>query len=305
MIGDIDQGDLADAIREAKAALAELRRVDLELTRIEDRDRENKGATIAPLEKAPAAAPDDSRDRSQGTQRQAERERESISANRSVERDRLERRFKISQLETRLQLDRDKFDRTSRITSATTGVVDQFLVAVHEQVQDGAPAVVLRAPRAQGGTAPSDPPYDAIVFVPADDAAMVEVGHAVEVVPATIKRESYGFIRGRVVWIDELPADKMTVQEALGNPVVADALLKRYAGKGLLRVKVKLLEENKARVGPNGIPGPSSDRFRWSKPHSAGQRFRTGTMCQAEIVVERRPLIRLILPWSRRLVGAD
>jgi hypothetical protein len=62
------------------------------------------------------------------------------------------------------------------------------------------------------------------------------VGDPVQVVPVTIRPEEHGFIHGHVVLIGELPATKLTVEEALGHPDIADALLKRYAKEGLLRV---------------------------------------------------------------------
>ncbi len=127
-----------------------------------------------------------------------------------------------------------------------------------------------------------------------------------EVVPATVKREEHGFIRGRVVAIAELPATKLAMEAALEHPELVEAFLKRYAPGVVLRVQVKLDEDPRA-VGQLARPDRSNrvNPFRWSSSSGPTQPLKTGTICQASIVVERRPLIRLILPWTRSLVGAD
>jgi hypothetical protein len=180
------------------------------------------------------------------------------------------------------------------------GVVDHVFVALHEQVLEGDPVVFLHTPRVQRGTKGPEPPYDAIVFVPADERAMLQVGQPVQVFPVTIRRESDAFIHGRVVSIDELPATKLTLEESLGRPDIADTLFNRYVEKGLLGVKVKL-SEAVTSMNRNGVP----PAFRWSRPIDAGQSPKTGTMCQAEIVTERRRLIRLIAPWGWNLLGVN
>ena len=124
--------------------------------------------------------------------------------------------------------------------------------------------------------------------------------------PATVKREEHGFIRGHVVAISELPATRLAMEAALEHPELVDAFLKRYAPGVLLRVHVKLKE----RVPPSGVGvEPATIRarqpFRWSSSSGRAQPLKTGTMCQAAIVVEKRQLISLILPWTKRVVGAD
>jgi HlyD family secretion protein len=140
----------------------------------------------------------------------------------------------------------------------------------------------------------------------AGEGKKIEAGHAVEVVPSTVKREEYGFIRGRVAAIAELPATKLAMEAALEHHELVDAFLKRYAPGVVLRVQIRLDVQGDPAIGGRG-PGRSErhNPFRWSSSSGPTQPLKTGTMCQAAIVVERRPLIRLILPWTRKLVGAD
>ena len=72
---------------------------------------------------------------------------------------------------------------------------------------------------------------------------------------------------------------------------MADALLKRYAQEGVLRVLVQL---DMTR------PGGSGNDFHWSSSSGGGQPLKTGTMCRAAIMIERQRLITLIIPWTKK-----
>src|SRR5262249_9524087 len=155
-------------------------------------------------------------------------------------------------------------------------------------VQEGAPVVLLHARRPRD----AGPSYDAIAFVAAGEGKRIEVGHRVEVVPATVKREEHGFMRGHVVAISELPATRLALDAALQHPELVDAFLKRYAPGVVLRVQIDLDKRLPAWPG-------RPITFRWSSSAGTPPALKTGTICQAAIIVERRPLIQLILPWTK------
>ena len=103
-----------------------------------------------------------------------------------------------------------------------------------------------------------------------------------------------------------MPATKLAMEAALEHPELAEAFLKRYAPGVLLRVHVKLDERaspgaSTRRVGSSAVAEivSAGRRLRASQP------LKTGTMCQAAIVVEKRRLINLILPWTKTAVGSD
>ena len=47
------------------------------------------------------------------------------------------------------------------------------------------------------------------------------------------------------------------------------------------------------------------NRLDWSSSSGAYQPVSSGTLCSASIVVERRPLIVLAMPWFKGLIGID
>ncbi len=120
------------------------------------------------------------------------------------QRARLQRQLEISKLVTKLQLDRDKLDRTSRIVSRTQGTVTQILTAADEYVREGAPVVLLSSPKETIPGPDFDGPYECIVFVPAGEGKKIDVGNFVEVMPATIKREEHGIVNNIVGFAPDL-----------------------------------------------------------------------------------------------------
>ena len=333
-IGGIAQDDLKDTIDEARAKLEDLRREDQDFTQFEERERQKKEAAMDQVKQAVDRAQEDAREKleiahrvvtgadrlrqnkhlgdlelleshekfyevrdelNKGQTRLAELELERVVAETARGRARLERKLRIRQIETKLALDLDKMERNSRVICPVKGQVAQVLHADGDLVHEGAPILLLHAPRAGQGADDSGPSYESIVFVPAGEGKKVEPNNPVEIVPATIKRAEHGFIRGQVVDISQLPATKLAMETALEHPELVDAFLKRYAPGVLLRVHVRL-----EKGDPN-----RHNAFRWSSSNGPDQPLKTGTMCQAAIVVERRRLINLILPWTKRLVGAD
>jgi HlyD family secretion protein len=233
-------------------------------------------------------------DLNKGQSRLAELELDRVTSETARGRARLERTLKIRDVETKLKLEREKMERTSRLISPARGRVAHVLHADGDLVHEGAPILLLHAPKAEQGAGDSESVYESIVFVPAGEGKKIEPDNPVEIVPATIKREEHGFIRGRVVEVSELPATRLAMEAALEHPDLVEAFLKRYAPGVLLRVHIHLEPGDTGRKNP----------FRWSSSNGPNQPLKTGTMCQAAIVVERRRLINLILPWTKKLVGA-
>jgi HlyD family secretion protein len=344
-IGEIFQNDLKDAILEAESKLLDLQTEDIAHADLERIEKETHGRAMDRVKQATGLELKSSRekltiaerlkdgtdrlrmqfyssdieilqarekmfeiqnDMHKGDTRLAELELEGTKAESTRRRAKLDRQLKIKQLERKLELDREKMTRTSLVVSRFSGTVAQVLSARDELVHEGAPVVLLHSPKAELGADDEDREYDSIVFVAAGDGKKIDIKDEVEVSPTTVKREEYGFIRGRVVAVSELPATKLAMDSALQHPELVDTFLKRYAPGVLLRVHVKLDEAKTSARGHASEAGSDGDNhFDWSSISGRSQPLKTGTMCQAAIVVEKRRLISLVLPWTRRIVGAD
>ena len=299
LIGEIFQDDLEDAINETTRRLAQVKDEHLRLTQFENDERRTQQLAIARLKASIDRTIANSteglevakkivdgsvrlrntinlsnleyfkdlqqkysiqNDLNTGRSRLAELELTRLTSENQRERARLQRELEINRLETKLDLDRKKLGRTSQIVSHTHGTVTQILTAADEFVREGAPVVLLSTPRELApGTDDLSERYEAILFVPAGEGKKINVKDFVEVMPATIKREEYGFLHGKVVAVSELPATRLAMEAALQHPDLVDAFLKKYAPGVLLRVYVRLdelapqdYEARKAKQGWNG-----------------------------------------------------
>jgi len=131
---------------------------------------------------------------------------------------------------------------------------------------------------------------EAVVFVAAVEGKRVAPGMELQLTPSTVTREEYGFIRCRVLTVSPYPVTTQGMAALLGNPSLAEALL---AHGPLITVTADPLPDPSARSG-----------LRWSSAKGRTVQLSTGTMCVAEIVVERRAPIQLVAPALRRLLGA-
>src|SRR6202040_3189351 len=86
-----------------------------------------------------------------GQSRLAELDLEATTNDYTRKRAQLERQFKIRQLKTKLELDREKLSRTSRIISKVHGHVAEVLIDCGELVHEGSPVVLLHSPRSDRG----------------------------------------------------------------------------------------------------------------------------------------------------------
>ena len=109
------------------------------------------------------------------------------------------------------------------------------------------------------------------------------------------------YIRGHVVSIGELPATKLTVEEAIGIPEIADALIQRHAREGLLHVEVEIgggrrTHEPQRKTSAYDFPmvisrGPAAPQNGYDVP--GRDRARAAAVDP------------FIAPWTRKLVGAN
>ncbi len=342
VIGEIYQEDLRDTIRETSARLDQLRDENERLIRFETDERIAQDQALTRLRGAINRTIENSKeglrvavrivegserlrlisqlsnldylkdlqqkytiqnDLNNGSSRLAELDLTQLTSENVRQRARLQRQLEVSKLVTKLQLDRDKLDRTSRIVSHTQGTVTQILTAADEYVREGAPVILLSSPKETIPGPDFDGPYECIVFVPAGEGKKIDVGYFVEVMPATIKREEHGFIHGKVVAVSELPATRLAMEAALQHPDLVETFLKRYAPGVLLRVHVQLEpRQGVTNYDANEIDQEDLNRFHWSSSSGAKQKLKTGTLCEAAIVVEKHRLITLVLPWVKKLM---
>jgi HlyD family secretion protein len=335
ILAEIDQKELGDAVKSARAELERLREEDTRMTQLDRDEARSRAQAEEPLARAlergieldrarlaihrkilsgdkslkarrlvtesdalKSQADTDEVERSVATAeaRLQEIAYERVRDETTRRRASLKRQLAVREAETRLALLQERFERDTRIISPYAGKVVDLSIAPHDSVHMGTTAALLRPVEAAPST------LEAVIFVPAGLGKKIRVGDAVEIVPDTLQRQEHGFIRGDVRSISEVPCSDQSMLAELKNPSLVSSFLEIYRGQVLLTIHGALREANLAHADGSRIP---LNRLEWSSSSGAYQPLSGGTLCSASIVVERRPLITLAMPWLKGLVGFD
>lgn len=181
-------------------------------------------------------------------------------------------RRKIAALEQALE-------RRSRIVSPYAGTVTEFRTGAGEVVSRGSPLFSLLP--ADAPPAPDDANLLAVIYVPAGQGKKIRPGMPVLVEPATVKREEFGAIEGRVQSVAAAPSSLEGMRQTLKNTRLVDALA---AGGPPLEVRVELLRDE---TSPSGL--------KWTS-RGPDAPIDAGTLARADVIVRRVRLIKLLIP---------
>ncbi|MBM3535392.1 MAG: NHLP bacteriocin system secretion protein [Alphaproteobacteria bacterium] len=204
------------------------------------------------------------------------------------EREVLDNELKISALSRKVESLREQFERLTDVKSEYDGRVVELKVNVGEVVANGVSLFSLL------------PDDDAVLAEAAGEAALIAVlytaptegkkimpGMPVEIAPSTVKREEYGFMRGRVRHVAEIPSTSEGMMRILKNQKLVESL----AGKGApFQVIVDLVPDRTTRSG-----------FKWSSSRGPETEINTGTICDGAIAVRQLRLISLVIPALEQL----
>ena len=335
VLAEIDQKELGDEVASATAELARLREEDERMTQLDTEEARSKADAEVQLERALTRSFELDRARL-ATHRRIVAGDQSLKARRMVSdsdalksqaeadevessaaaaqarlheiayervrdettrrRASLKRKLAVREAETRLELLQARFVRDTRIVSPYAGKVVDLLITAHAPVQMGTTAALLRPV----DTAPGA--LEAVIFVPAGLGKKIRVGDAVEVAPDTVRRQEHGFIRGEIRSVSEMPCTDQSMLAELKNPALVSSFIEKYRGQVLLTIHGALRDVSSA---PADGTHARLNRLDWSSSSGAYQPVSSGTLCSASIVVERRPLIALAMPWFKGLIGID
>lgn len=129
----------------------------------------------------------------------------------------------------------------------------------------------------------------AVLFVPASTGKKVQKGMEVRVAPSTVKREEYGSLLGRVLWVAEFPSTSRGMMRLLGNEALVTKLMEQGPP---IQVDVALTRD---AATPSG--------YRWSSSKGPNLKISTGTLASGDIVVKQDRPISLVIPTLREKLG--
>ena len=193
--------------------------------------------------------------------------------NASMQLDIARRARQIAEAESDLRLQ-------ERVTAPYAGVVVELKVVPGGTVAASTPVVSIQ---------PDSDAIEVLAYVSAFQAKDVRAGMETRIFPSTVKREEYGFMRGRVAFVAEYPATAAAVMRNIQN----EQLVQTLTGLGPI-TEVRIALERDATT----VSG-----FRWSSPGGPPIRISEGTIAIAEIVTQTRAPITLVVPILRKTLG--
>jgi HlyD family secretion protein len=177
------------------------------------------------------------------------------------------------------QLGQD-LDEAGVVQAPLAGIVTELLAAPNTIVAERAPIVKLET-GTQG--------LQGVIYVGAGTGKEITVGTRVEITPATVKKEEWGSIVGRVRAVGELPATSSGMMAVLAD----QDLVRTFTASGpQLTVNVELDRDPAARSG-----------YRWTSKRGPEIKLTSGTLATAQIVVREQPPITLVLPFLKKFFG--
>jgi multidrug efflux pump subunit AcrA (membrane-fusion protein) len=191
------------------------------------------------------------------------------------------------------------------------GVVTSFLTRAGERVEKGEPLAVLTPP-GQGPLKVHSPfsgrmlsrnvregdsvkkgapllmlenldePLLARLYIPVSEGYRVEANMRAQVWPANVKKDEFGYLKGRVISAARFPITRLELADRLQNEDLARELT---AGTPKLQIIVELIAD------PETISG-----YQWSSTAGPPLELFSGTPCQGRIIIAEQRPIHLVFP---------
>ncbi len=168
----------------------------------------------------------------------------------------------------------------SSVVSPYEGQVIEMKAVPGTLVTAGSPILSIQP---QGNT------LEVLVYLPSLQAKAVQPGMEAEISPSTVKREEFGFIRGKVVYVGEFPASSDALMRNFQNETLVRSIM---AGGPVTEVRVTLERDASSLSG-----------FKWSSSRGPAITISSGTLSTVQVITRRQPPVSLLLPFFKGKLG--
>jgi biotin carboxyl carrier protein len=117
-----------------------------------------------------------------------------------------------------------------------------------------------------------------LCYVTYDDLRKLDIGQQVQATPANMERENWGYAYGRVVGIEQYPTTRQEIVSRVKLDPLAAFI---HDGQAMYEVRVTLDEHDGALV--------------WSREKSRDVNVGNGTICNIQVITQRKPVWRVLV----------
>jgi HlyD family secretion protein len=187
---------------------------------------------------------------------------------------------RIDELDRQLQMLEQQLKNSTRVVSPFNGEVVELKVYEGATATAGAPVLSLQ---------PDIRQLEVVAFVPTEVAKNVYPGMAAQVSPSTVKREEYGYMRGKVTYVSDFP----TTTEAAMRTFENESLVTAFKSGVVNEVRVSL------------TASPNASGYEWSSVKAPNHAITSGTLCSLDIITEERQPIELVMPFLKAFLNSN
>jgi HlyD family secretion protein len=183
---------------------------------------------------------------------------------------------RVLNLEAELRGMEHQLKLASSVPARYSGEVLEVKVSPGSLVTSGTPLVSVQPEARQ---------LEVVAYISARDVKNVHPGMDAQISPSLVKREEFGFVRGKVAVVADFPATPEAIMRNFENQPLVNNILRTGP---MTEVRMELLHNAR---------GEGS--FLWSSIKSPAVTLSSGTLCTVEVVTQRQRPISLVLPWAR------
>ncbi len=186
----------------------------------------------------------------------------------------------IAQIRRNIEELEDKLEENSRVISPFSGRVLEVAVEEDKFVTRGTKILTMELIGKDVRN------LEGVIYVSPVDGKKIKPGMKVEISPANVKQEEYGFMLGIVTRVSQFPSTPQGMMRILQN----ENLVKTLSGGGApIEINATLVPSSKTFSG-----------YRWSSKDGPPIKIRSGTLCFSSIVVKEQPPVTLVIPLLKK-----
>lgn len=182
----------------------------------------------------------------------------------------------IEAINEQLTLLRNEFYLATRVVSSFSGTVIEVKVRNGDFINRGTPIVSVE----RTGEQLRD--LQAVMYVSPEEGNRIYAGMEVKIEPASISKETYGYLEGTVIDVAKFPSTFQGMMNMIGNEDLVAAL----SGSGApIEVTISLIPDQQTESG-----------YRWTSSSGPPVTIQSGTLSKGIITIEDSAPISKIFP---------
>jgi HlyD family secretion protein len=201
-----------------------------------------------------------------------------FKAENSAKQTTLQSETRLADLRRNVRLLEGQLSFSSEVKSPYSGQVIEIQSPPGALVPPGAPILTLQ---------PDVEELEVVAFVSALKAKEIVPNMEAQIVPASVRSEEHGFIKGVVRTVAEYPSTDAHIMRVFQNNALAAAV----AGGPVHEVRITLLRDP---TTPSG--------FQWSSKRGAPITITPATLCTAGVITREEAPISLVLPVMEHML---